>query len=64
MTFEERYRPNAETRFAHVTQQRQCMTCGACIFEFDGQMQLHHEWHKAQEELRAVVQELNPGAAL
>ena len=47
MTFEERYRPDAETRFAQVAQRRQCMTCGACIFEFDGQMQLHHEWHKA-----------------
>ena len=37
-----------------------CLRCGAWVVR----QSVHTEWHKAQEELRAVVQELNPGAAL
>ena len=37
-----------------------CLLCGVCC----ALQKVHTDWHKAQEELRAVVQELNPGASL
>ena len=64
MNIAERYRPNKETDLTFVLQRRQCLTCGACIFEFDGQLLLHHQWHEDLEALRAAIQELNPGVHL
>lgn len=65
MKFEDRYRPTEELEGPMPTMVvRQCLTCGVPILHTDNQLEVHHEWHEAQERLLTVVRELNPGASL
>ena len=65
MKLEDRYRPTKELEGPTLDMEvHQCLTCGVPIFRTDNQLEVHHEWHEAQERLLTVVRELNPGASL